>query len=92
MNRYYPMADFKCGNEVCRITTPDYFLTEQECLDIIYGWISSGIKVRRCWIRAFLDCLGEDDDIGIEIDLRLSVTGKPYVVLGQFLMSQKMMK
>ena len=79
MNTYYPMAtyDGKTDN-FHTLTTYDSLDIEIACIDVISKWISMGCKIDRCWIQEYLDCV----DGPIDIDVKISPNGTPYIVTG----------
>lgn len=79
MNTYYPMAtyDGKTDN-FHTLTTYDSLDSEDECLDVIGKWISIGYKIDKCWIQLYMDSV----DVPIDIDVKISPNGTPYVVTG----------
>lgn len=80
MNKYYPMAtyDGKTDN-FHTLTTYDSLFSENECLDVIHTWLSIGYKIDRCWIQCFTESLNNDP---IEIEVKISPNGTPYIVTG----------
>lgn len=79
MNRYYPMAtyDGKIDN-FHTLTTYDSLDSESDCLNVISVWISMGYKIDKCWIQLYMDSV----DGPIDIDVKISHNGIPYIVTG----------
>ena len=78
-NRYYPMATFDGQTDNFHtLTTYDSLLSEDECLDVIRKWISMGYKIDKCWIQLYM----EDMEIPIDIGVKISPKGTPYIVTG----------
>lgn len=60
------------------LTTYDSLHSPDACISVIRNWISMGYKIDKCWIQEYM----QPEDYPIEIEVKISSKGTPYIVTG----------